>query len=76
MENIVAKGEIARFEQFFLLSYVFQKVVCCIQADDLENTCVRNYKTLKTFSVLRNELNAPNFENELASSIQILEHTF
>ena len=28
-ENIVAKGEIACFEQFLLLSLCFQKVVCC-----------------------------------------------
>ena len=30
VENIVAKGEIARFEQFLLLSLCFQKAVCCI----------------------------------------------
>ena len=29
MENIVAKGEIARSEQFLLLSLCFQKAVCC-----------------------------------------------
>ena len=29
VQNIVAKGEIARFEQFLLLSVCFQKVVCC-----------------------------------------------
>ena len=29
VENIVAKGEIARFEQFLLLSLCFQKAVCC-----------------------------------------------
>ena len=29
VEDIVAKGEIARFEQFLLLSLCFQKVVCC-----------------------------------------------
>ena len=29
VENIVAKGKIARFEQFLLLSLCFQKVVCC-----------------------------------------------
>ena len=29
VENIVAKGEIARFEQFLLLSLCFQKSVCC-----------------------------------------------
>ena len=29
MENIVAKGEIACFEQFHLLSLCFQKAVCC-----------------------------------------------
>ena len=29
VENIVAKGEIARFEQFILLSLCFQKAVCC-----------------------------------------------
>ena len=29
LENIVAKGEIARFEQFLLLSLCFQKAVCC-----------------------------------------------
>ena len=29
VENIVAKGEIACFEQFFLLSLCFQKAVCC-----------------------------------------------
>ena len=28
-ENIVAKGEIARFVQFLLLSLCFQKAVCC-----------------------------------------------
>ena len=28
-ENIVAKGEIARFEQFLYLSLCFQKTVCC-----------------------------------------------
>ena len=28
LENIVAKGEIARFEQFLLLSLCFQKAVC------------------------------------------------
>ena len=28
-ENIVVKGEIARFEQFLLLSLYFQKAVCC-----------------------------------------------
>ena len=28
-ENIVAKGEIARFEQFLLSSLCFQKAVCC-----------------------------------------------
>ena len=28
VENIVAKGEIARFEQFLLLSLCFQKAVC------------------------------------------------
>ena len=29
MENIVAKGEIACFEQFLLFSLCFQKAVCC-----------------------------------------------
>ena len=29
MENIVSKGEIARFEQFLLLSLCFQKAICC-----------------------------------------------
>ena len=29
VENIVAKGEIARFEKFLLLSLCFQKAVCC-----------------------------------------------
>ena len=29
VENIVAKGEIACFVQFLLLSLCFQKVVCC-----------------------------------------------
>ena len=29
VENIVAKGEIARFEQFLFLSQLFQKVVSC-----------------------------------------------
>ena len=29
VENIVAKGEIARFEQFLFLSLCFQKAVCC-----------------------------------------------
>ena len=29
LENIVAKGEIARFEQFLLMSLCFQKAVCC-----------------------------------------------
>ena len=29
VENIVAKGEIARFEQFLLLSLCFQKADCC-----------------------------------------------
>ena len=29
VENIVAKGEIACFVQFFLLSLCFQKAVCC-----------------------------------------------
>ena len=29
VENIVAKGEIARFEQFLLLSLCFPKAVCC-----------------------------------------------
>ena len=29
VENIVAKGEIARSEQFLLLSLCFQKAVCC-----------------------------------------------
>ena len=29
VENIVAKGEIACFEQFLLLSLCFQKAVCC-----------------------------------------------
>ena len=29
MENIVAKGEIARFVQFLLLSLCFQIAVCC-----------------------------------------------
>ena len=29
VENIVAKGEIACFEQFLLLSLRFQKAVCC-----------------------------------------------
>ena len=29
VENIVAKGEIARFGQFLLLSLCFQKAVCC-----------------------------------------------
>ena len=29
MENIVAKGEIARFEQFILLTLCFKKAVCC-----------------------------------------------
>ena len=29
VENIVAKREIARFEQFLLLSLCFQKAVCC-----------------------------------------------
>ena len=29
VENIVAKGEIARFVQFLLLSLCFYKVVCC-----------------------------------------------
>ena len=29
VENIVAKGEIARFEQFLLLSLCFQKAACC-----------------------------------------------
>ena len=29
VENIVAKDEIARFEQFLLLSLCFQKAVCC-----------------------------------------------
>ena len=28
-KNIVAKGEIARFEQFLLLPQCFQKAVCC-----------------------------------------------
>ena len=30
VENIVSKAEIARFEQFLLLSLCFQKAVCCI----------------------------------------------
>ena len=30
VENIVAKGEIARLEQFLLLSLCFQKAACCI----------------------------------------------
>ena len=29
VENIVAKGEIARFEQFLLSLLCFQKAVCC-----------------------------------------------
>ena len=29
VENIVAKGEIACFEQFLLLSLCFQKAICC-----------------------------------------------
>ena len=29
VENIMAKGEIARFEQLLLLSLCFQKDVCC-----------------------------------------------
>ena len=29
VENITAKGEIACFEQFILLSLCFQKAVCC-----------------------------------------------
>ena len=29
VENIVSKGEIARFVQFLLLSLCFQKAVCC-----------------------------------------------
>ena len=29
VENIVVKGEIARFEQFLLLSLCFQKPICC-----------------------------------------------
>ena len=29
VENIVAKGEIAHFEQFLLLLSCFQKAVCC-----------------------------------------------
>ena len=29
VENIVAKEEIARFEQFLLLSLCFKKTVCC-----------------------------------------------
>ena len=29
VENIVAKGEIARFEQFLLFSLCFQNAVCC-----------------------------------------------
>ena len=29
VENIVAKGEIAHFDQFLLLSLCFQKAVCC-----------------------------------------------
>ena len=29
VENFVSKGEIARFEQFLLLSLCFQKAVCC-----------------------------------------------
>ena len=29
VENIAAKGEIARFEQLFLLSLCFQEAVCC-----------------------------------------------
>ena len=29
VENIVAKGEIARFVQFLLLSLCFQKAICC-----------------------------------------------
>ena len=29
VENIVAKGEIAHFEQFLLLSLCFQKAICC-----------------------------------------------
>ena len=29
VENIVANGEIAHFEQFLLLSLCFQKAVCC-----------------------------------------------
>ena len=29
VENIVAKGEIARIVQFLLLSLCFQKAVCC-----------------------------------------------
>ena len=29
MENIVAKGEIACFEQFLLLALCFPKAVCC-----------------------------------------------
>ena len=29
MKNIVAKGEIARFEQFLLFSLCFSKAVCC-----------------------------------------------
>ena len=29
VENIVTKGEIARYEQFLLMSLCFQKAVCC-----------------------------------------------
>ena len=29
VENIMAKGEIACFDQFLLLSLCFQKAVCC-----------------------------------------------
>ena len=35
VENIVAKGEIARFEQFILLSPCFQKAVCCRGAESV-----------------------------------------
>ena len=35
VENIVAKGEIACFEQFLLLSLSFQKAVCSTKPNDV-----------------------------------------
>ena len=48
VENIVTKGEIARFVQFLLLSLCFQKAVCCRGIRKRFNPFPHVYNTIST----------------------------